>query len=577
MAAPSTPRPKPWRPIIALFVVIAAMYGGMLLLGDHGMATPKLGLDLRGGTSVTLTAKSQDGGPVTSSALNQALDIIRARVNGKGVAEAEVVKQGNNNIVVSIPGPVEDTQGIGTTALLRFRPVLQAQQVAPVAQPNPSGSPSGSPSEEPSGSGSPSPSPSDGATNNGRVMSDALRQDQSPSPTPSPSPTNSPSGSQSGTPEQPGGKKVTAKVTEAFEKLDCTNPANRTGRGIVEPPDQILLACDQDGTVKYILGPTAVEGTHITSAQAGLPSNGGLGQWQVNLTFDGTGTKQFGEVTGTAAAAQPPQNQVAIVLDGVVVSAPVPNGPITGGQAEITGQFTQREAQDLADVLRYGALPLAFTQSDVSTISPTLGNDQLVGGLLAGAIGLVLVMLFCLLYYRGLGLVAIASLGVAALLTYGAVVLLGEWQGFTLTLAGIAGLIVAIGITADSFVVFFERLRDEVREGRSLRAAVEQGWGRARRTILVADTVSLLAAVFLYYFAIGGVRGFAFTLGLTTIIDVVVVFLFTKPLITLLARTKFYGGGHRWSGLDPARLGARPATAAPATIVARRAAGVKEA
>ncbi|HKE52234.1 MAG TPA: protein translocase subunit SecD, partial [Actinomycetes bacterium] len=351
MAAPSTPRPKPWRPIIALFVVIAAMYGGMLLLGDHGMATPKLGLDLRGGTSVTLTAKSQDGGPVTSSALNQALDIIRARVNGKGVAEAEVVKQGNNNIVVSIPGPVEDTQGIGTTALLRFRPVLQAQQVAPVAQPNPSGSPSGSPSEEPSGSGSPSPSPSDGATNNGRVMSDALRQDQSPSPTPSPSPTNSPSGSQSGTPEQPGGKKVTAKVTEAFEKLDCTNPANRTGRGIVEPPDQILLACDQDGTVKYILGPTAVEGTHITSAQAGLPSNGGLGQWQVNLTFDGTGTKQFGEVTGTAAAAQPPQNQVAIVLDGVVVSAPVPNGPITGGQAEITGQFTQREAQDLADVL----------------------------------------------------------------------------------------------------------------------------------------------------------------------------------------------------------------------------------
>jgi len=578
VAAPSTPRPKPWRPIIALFVVIAAMYGGMLLLGNHGLATPRLGLDLRGGTSVTLTAKSQDGGAVTSSALNQALDIIRARVNGKGVAEAEVVKQGNNNIVVSIPGPVEDTEGIGTTALLRFRPVLQAQQAAPVAQPNPSGSPSGSPSAQPSGSGSPSASPSDGATNNGRVMSDALRQqDQSSTPSPSASPSGSPTANPSGTPEQPGGTKVTSKVTEAFEKLDCTNPANRTGRGIVEPPDQILLACDQDGTVKYILGPTAVEGTHITNAQAGLPSSGGLGQWQVNLTFDGTGAKQFGEITDAATKAQPPQNQVAIVLDGVVVSAPVPSEAITGGQAEITGQFTQREAQNLADVLRYGALPLAFTQSDVSTISPTLGNDQLVGGLLAGAIGLALVMLFCLLYYRGLGLVAIASLGVAALLTFAAVVLLGEWQNFTLTLAGIAGLIVAIGITADSFVVFFERLRDEVREGRSLRAAVEQGWSRARRTILVADTVSLLAAVFLYYFAIGGVRGFAFTLGLTTIIDVVVVFLFTKPLITILARTKFYGGGHPWSGLDPARLGARPPAAAPTTIVARRAAGAKEA
>ncbi|MGH8834055.1 MAG: protein translocase subunit SecD [Actinomycetes bacterium] len=587
MAAPPTPRPRPWRPIIALFAVIAAMYGGILLLGDHGPATPRLGLDLRGGTSVTLTARSQDGGSVSSSALNQALDIIRARVNGKGVAEAEVVKQGNNNIVVSIPGSVEDTEGIGTTALLRFRPVLQSQPAGPAVQPtpNPSGSPSGSPSAQPNGSVSPSASPSatDGATNSGRVMSDALRQDQSPSSTPtsSASPSGSPTASPSGSPapgtEQPGGTELTPAVQRAFEQLDCSNQANRTGRGVVEPADQLLLACDQDGTFKYILGPTAVEGTHITSANAGLPASGGVGQWQVNLTFDDTGTRQFADITTTASAAQPPQNQVAIVLDGVVVSAPVPNGPITGGQAEITGSFTQREAQNLADVLRYGALPLAFTQSDVSTISPTLGNDQLVGGLLAGAIGLALVMLFCLVYYRGLGLVAIASLGVAALLTYGAVVLLGEWQGFTLTLAGIAGLIVAIGITADSFVVFFERLRDEVREGRSLRTAVEQGWGRARRTILVADTVSLLAAVFLYYFAVGGVRGFAFTLGLTTIIDVIVVFLFTKPLITVLARTKFYGGGHRWSGLDPVRLGARPPAAAPATIVARRAAGVKEA
>jgi preprotein translocase subunit SecD len=241
----------------------------------------------------------------------------------------------------------------------------------------------------------------------------------------------------------------------------------------------------------------------------------------------------------------------------VISAANVDQGPITGGNVQITGNFTQTQATDLANNLKYGQLPLTFKQSSVSSVSPTLGRDQLNAGLIAGAIGLALVVIYSLLYYRGLSLVSVLSLAVAALLTTESVLVLGKTINFTLTLAGIAGLIVAIGITADSFVVFFERLRDEVREGNSLRSSVERGWRRARRTILVSDTVSFLAAVMLYYFAISDVKGFAFTLGLTTIIDVVVVFLFTKPMITLLARTRFYGGGHPLSGLDPARLGAR--------------------
>jgi preprotein translocase subunit SecD len=277
--------------------------------------------------------------------------------------------------------------------------------------------------------------------------------------------------------------------------------------------------------------------------------------WQVNLEFTSEGADAFFASTTELAGQTPPQDQFAIVLDGLVVSAPQVNEPIPGGRAQITGQFTQAEATALANVLQFGALPLAFEVSDVTAVSPTLGADQLQAGLVAGAFGLVLVMLYALLYYRGLGLMVVASLAVAAALTYGFVLVLGETIGFTLTLAGVAGLIVAIGITADSFVVFFERIKDEVREGRSTRMAVETAWLRARRTIIASDIVSLLAAFFLYVFSIGNVRGFAFAFGLTTIVDLIVVFLFTKPGLSLLVRTRFFGQGHPLSGLDPARLG----------------------
>jgi len=314
-----------------------------------------------------------------------------------------------------------------------------------------------------------------------------------------------------------------------------------------------LFSCDRQRTTKYLLGPAIMKGTDLSDATAGIPQGGF--QWQVNLKFTGEGGDKFLKATTNISQRGQGQNLFAIVLDGVTISTPSVENPIPGGQAQITGTFTEAEARDLANVLKYGALPVKFDISSVETVSPQLGGDQLSAGIWAGLAGLALVVVFCFLYYRGLGIVVVLSLGAAAVLTGSLVILLGKAIGFTLTLAGIAGLIVAVGITADSFIIYFERLRDEVREGRSLRSSVETGWARAKHTIIAADSISLLAALVLYVLAIGSVRGFAFTLGLTTLIDLVVVFLFTKPLVTLLARTDFFGHGHKLSGLDPEHLG----------------------
>jgi len=330
-----------------------------------------------------------------------------------------------------------------------------------------------------------------------------------------------------------------------------------------------IVSCDPNG-LKYVLGPAVFVGSDIQSVNAGLLQN--TTQWVVNLSVNGKAASAFGTLTTDqynshfAAMQSGDQNaqaldSTAVVLDGNTVSAPATQQPITAGQIQITGGgsngFTQAQATDLANVLKYGSLPLTFNKLNVNTISAELGHNSLDAGLIAAIIGLALVVVYSFIYYRGLGLVSVSSLMIAALLAYLSVVLLSKYQNFTMSLSAIAGLVVAIGITADSFIVFFERLRDEVREGKTLRPAVESGWKRARRTILVSDTVSFLAAVLLYKFAVSDVQGFAYTLGLTTLIDVVVVFLFTKPMVTLLAGTKFYGGGHRWSGLDPERLGAK--------------------
>jgi preprotein translocase subunit SecD len=309
------------------------------------------------------------------------------------------------------------------------------------------------------------------------------------------------------------------------------------------------------------LGPAEVLGRQVSKATAGIDQQGASG-WYVLLTFNGEGTKAFGNITARVTTLASPRNQVAIVLDGLVVSAPVIREAIPSGNAQITGSFTQTEAQDLANVLKYGALPLAFDRGEVQQVSPTLGSDQLHAGILAGALGLGLVLLFSLLYYRALGLVTVGSLAIAGTILYLLVLVLGKSIGFTLTLAGIAGAIVSIGITADSFIVFFERIRDEAREGRSLRSAVESGWARARRTIIVADSVSILAAVLLYFFAVGGVRGFAFTLGLTTLIDLLIVFIFTKPIVTVIAKMNFFASGHPLSGFSEKSIG-RKKTSTP--------------
>ncbi|MBU4213953.1 MAG: protein translocase subunit SecD, partial [Actinobacteria bacterium] len=350
---------------------------------------------------------------------------------------------------------------------------------------------------------------------------------------------------------------VTPQVKAAFDALDCSDTANRTG-GTVGPTDAAFVTCDETGAYKYVLGPVEVEGSNIASASSGLgtTANGQTGtDWVVNLKFNGTGKDQFAATSTRLFSQTPPLNQFAIVLDGLVISAPKIDEPIANGQAQISGTFTRETAATLAQQLNFGSLPISFTVESEQQISATLGSEQLQKGLLAGLIGLILVVVYSLGQYRLLGLLTVGSLVVAAVLAYGTITLLSWTQGYRLSLSGVAGLIVAIGITADSFIVYFERVRDELRDGRTLPLAVDHGWDRAKRTILASDAVNFLAAAVLYVLAVGGVRGFAFTLGLTTVIDLIVVFMFTHPMMLLIARTKFFGEGHRLSGLDPARLG----------------------
>jgi preprotein translocase subunit SecD len=491
-AGKSTGRPA--RALAFLALILVALTATALL---QGTSSVRLGLDLRGGTSVTLQPRaSNDSNKITSEAIDQAVTIIRQRVNSLGVAESEVTAQGsgtNRQIVISVPGDsgrrVVDL--VGQTAELRFRQVLATAAGT-------------------------------GAT-----------------------------GADTATPASG----VSADINAKFAALDCTNVANLQGTGADAPTDTIV-ACDRTGTSKFILAPAEVLGRQVSKAAAGIDTQAG-NVWTVSLTFNGEGTKAFGALTSRVTSLASPQNQVAIVLDGLVVSAPSINEAIPSGNAQITGNFSQTEAQDLANVLKYGALPLAFDRGEVQQVSPTLGADQLHAGLLAGALGLLLVFIFSLLYYRALGLVTVGSLIVSGALLYLTFLVLGENIGFTLTLAGIAGAIVAIGITAESFIVYFERVRDEAREGRTLRSAVESGWVRARHTIIVADMISVLAAVLLYFFAVGGVRGFAFTLGLTTVIDLLVVFIFTKPLVSFLARVNFFASGHPLSGFSAKSIGSK--------------------
>ena len=525
-----------------LGVIILALFGAIAagVKWSDASWTPNLALDLEGGTQIILKPVLEEGGGTPDSeTIAQAIDVIRQRVDSSGVAEAEITSQSGGNIVVALPGhPSEQTlELVRTSAQMAFRPVLAVGNPTPTdtsATPTPTASAAGT---DPAAT--PTPTPSAAAA-------------EEPSDEPTKAAPDSPSDT---------AYYVTPKVQADFDALDCTDPKNLTG-GVNGDPDKAFVTCSQDGSAKYILGPVEIEGARISGASSGLkqlPNGGTSNEWVVNITFDSKGTTQFTDVTTRlqGLASSPPQNQFAMVLDGLVISAPsLDTGVIiSDGKAQISGTFTRESAANLANQLNFGSLPLTFDVQSEEQISATLGSEQLEKGLLAGLIGLVLVVLYSLLQYRALGLVTIASLVIAATVTYGVITLLSWTQGYRLSLPGVAGLIVAIGITADSFIVYFERIRDELREGRTLPAAVERGWSRARRTILASDAVNFLAAIVLYLLAVGGVRGFAFTLGLTTLIDVLVVFMFTHPIMQLVARTKFWGEGHRWSGLDPRRLG----------------------
>ncbi|MGW6911190.1 protein translocase subunit SecD [Streptomyces sp. NPDC054940] len=562
MAAPKKGRSasaqsKPGRSLAFILIAIAALTGGMFASGH---TTPRLGIDLAGGTSITLRAEAEPGqeSAINQTNMNTAVQIMERRVNGLGVSEAEVQTQGKSNIIVNIPKGTNSKQArdqVGTTAKLYFRPVLVTEisggDAAATPSPSASSSASGDSTDKATDKATPSgsTSPSATSTTQGRAVTDALKADSTPSTSASPSASSSPTGDA-----------ASSKLEAQYAALNCTNKAARAKAGDGAKPTESTVACGQNSSgqwQKYILGPAEVDGTDVDKAQAVFNTQTGAG-WTVTMDFTSEGRKKFGDITGKLAQNQQPQNQFAIVLDNDVVSDPSVREALTGGNAEISGNFTQESAQSLANMLSYGALPLSFSEDSVTTVTAALGGEQLKAGLIAGAIGLALVVIYLLLYYRGLSIIALLSLLVSAALTYTIMSLLGPTIGFALNLPAVCGAIVAIGITADSFIVYFERVQDEIREGRSLRPAVERAWPRARRTILVSDFVSFLAAAVLFIVTVGKVQGFAFTLGLTTLLDVVVVFLFTKPLLTLLARTKFYGNGHKWSGLDPKRLGARP-------------------
>ncbi len=600
------------RTLVALGAVLAVMFGAVAAGTRFSDAswTPGLALDLAGGTEVILTPVAQPGqeGTVAPEAIDDAVEIIRQRVDGSGISEATVGRLGEQNILVELPGDPTEQQAtlelIRQSAQMTFRPVLTVGAPGPVVPTT--GAPHGedgqpvetpateappdapateapateAPATEAPATETPAPEPTPEQTSGSRVPA-ALAAATPAVPTAEPAPattgaptegsTDAPTDLPTDLPTAPADPSTgtgsdlaqnTPEVAEQFAALDCTDPANRAG-GVQTADDAVLVTCDQTGEAKYVLGPVELAGSDITGSTSAQETNQQgftTGGWVVTLDCTNAGGQTFADITSRISQLPPPQNQFGVVLDGLVISAPSVAQPITGGTAQISdggsGTFTRTTTEALANQLRFGSLPVSFEVQTESQISATLGVEQLERGILAGLIGLGLVVLYSLSQYRALGLVTVGSLVVAALLSYGAILLLSWTSGYRLSLPGVAGLIISIGVTADSFIVYFERVRDEVREGRSVVAAVQTGWARARRTIIIADVIQLLAAVILYVLAVGGVRGFAFTLGLTTIIDLLVVMLFTHPVMSLLARTRFFGEGHKLSGFDAEHLGA---------------------
>ncbi|MCD4535099.1 protein translocase subunit SecD [Nocardioides sp. cx-169] len=587
---------RPGRTLVVFFLGTALLYGLVALAGSW---KPELGLDLQGGTRITMVAKGDPSG----ENLDEARQIIDQRVNGSGVSEAEVVTQGGDIIVVEIPGdPRRDLVGtVQRQAQLRFRLVACSDSKGcppptagtPAPTPAPGATPDGAPSASPSASPSATPSATQSGSN--RVAPGFATEDETPSPSQAPAPTEGASDAPVESSTERPSDEPTA-LPESFDEravvpldqavafmrgaytqadYDAYNAYQCNEDGLIskvegapaalpevpsDDPLKPLVACSEPEaatksqpatpSIKYLLSPAVIAGTDLEDAGFAIPQNSV--NYAVTLDIGGEGEDVFSKASSTLT---PDVEQFAIVLDGEVISAPTFTSTIPDGSAQITGNFTESQAASLATSLKYGSLPISFEDPSIQTIGPSLAGDQLRAGLTAGAFGLGLVLIYCLLYYRGLGLVVVASLLAAAAVTYALVLLLSETAGFTLTLPGIAGLIIAVGVTADSFIILFERIRDEMRDGKTMRVAVETGWKRAKVTRLAAQVVSLLSAAVLYIFATGAVKGFGFALGLSTIVDLAILFWFTKPMISWLARFKFFNSGHRLSGLSAETLG----------------------
>lgn len=573
------------RTLVIFMAGVAVLYG-LVALG--GTWKPALGLDLQGGTRVIMLAE----GEPTQENLDQAASIISDRVNGSGVTEAEVTTQGSNIILVEIPGDTSNSllETVQRTAQLRFRTVAcTSANPGPcgVAAPTPTDptasdtaqpgvgvtvppSPTAEPSQSPSAKNRPgfalAEDKAGAKAGDKKGGKRGAKATETASPSPTATPSSSPSEPASESPAAPGDDGDGDEASPAAEALafiasppqeaiDAYNAYTCPPTESVEDDASTwLVTCgtEEDAATKYLLSPAAIEGTDLKSADAGIPQ--GDVNWAVSLSLGGEGKDVFTDLSTQMVGTE---QRFAIVLDGLVISAPNFTGRISDGNAQITGDFTPTEAKSLATSLKYGSLPISFEDEGITVeeVGPSLAGNQLTAGLTAGLLGLILVMLYCLVYYRGLGLVVLASLVVAAAITYAMVLLLGNTANFTLTLPGIAGLIIGVGITADSFIIFFERMRDEMREGRSMRVSVETGWRRAKKTRLAANVVSLLSALVLYIFATGVVKGFGFALGLSTLIDLAILFWFTKPMVSYLARFKFFNGGGELSGLSASTLG----------------------
>lgn len=634
MATPSG-QFRPWRLIWTFVGIVVVLYG--LVFFTPGSNTPKLGIDLQGGTRITLTARTIDGSDPTRDQMQQARTIMEGRVNGSGVVGAQVQIDGARQLVVTVPGN-EDLSGLTRSAQLNIRPVLTdtsgnpiivypagytpptaATSTAPsvtgsdtssgssapgtvpaigdtpAASPAPSSAPSPAPSAEsgaattvPAIGDTPAASAPAGLRGAGGALAAAPDDTTAPatdSPVATPAATDSPvatpaatgspaattagstaaaagptwpTGSNPDNPTQPLGTDQAAfdawqtSAQSVMSTISCADLEPYRG---LDDPNKPLLACSDTGDALYLLDKTLIAGTQIDTASSGQSSQGA--GWVVNMTFKSDGYSTWSSYTASHVGTL-----TAMTLDGQVISAPRINGPITTPGTEISGSFTQASAASLANSLKFGALPLAFDRAESVNVSAELGYQYLIAGLIAGGIGLLLVVIYCLIYYRMLGLITILSLILSFGLVYPVLVLLGRWVGYSLDMAGVAGLIIAIGITADSFVIYFERIKDEVREGRTFRSAVPRGWARAKRTILSADAVSFLSAFILYILAVGEVKGFAFTLGLSTVLDLVVVFLVTHPLVHLAAGSKLFQSP-TWSGLGGvAKAGAEQRAAA---------------